>query len=152
MDLTQNFTLAECCKTSKALPNTPSATITAHLKETCENMAQPLRDAYGKPVAVNSGYRSEAVNRAVGGAANSAHKYGYALDTVPLDRTDMAAYQSAVLKWAKSHQFDQVILERVGSDGLARWLHIGWRRGDGSQRRQVLKTKDGRRYETVTRY
>lgn len=140
MNLTKNFTLEECVRTSRPLPNVPNATITAHLKETCERMAQPLRDLYGRGLVVNSGYRSEAVNKAVGGASNSSHKYGYALDIVPQDN-DMAAFVRCLLLWAERNDFDQIILEKYGHKrrGVPDWVHIGWKRSDGSQRRQVLK-------------
>lgn len=62
------------------IDNTPSAEAVKNLTELVENVLDPLRAAYGKPIHVNSGYRCPALNRAVGGVATSEHLTGKAAD------------------------------------------------------------------------
>lgn len=149
--LSKNFTLEELCRSEKALANKidniAKGAELEHLKEAVTYMLQPLREAYGKPIKVNSGYRNERVNRLAGGAANSSHKYGYAFDLKPLDG-DMVSFQRFILKWAKTNKYDQIIIEQPNSNGVASWIHIGWKRGvNGAQRAQKLaaeKDKNGK--------
>jgi uncharacterized protein YcbK (DUF882 family) len=74
------FTIKELTRTSTGKPNVPGSAETANLTNLVEKVLDPLREAYGKPIRVNSGYRSMAVNMAVGGAATSQHLKGEAAD------------------------------------------------------------------------
>lgn len=148
MKLTEHFTLEELTRTSQKADNTPTETHKKHLKEMCENMLEDFRVFYGKPIRINSGYRSAKVNKLVGGSATSAHSLGYAVDTVPYDG-DMRAYQHAVLEWAKTHKFDQIIIE-YPKGSLASWIHIGYKNGSGQQRRQIIYTLNGKNYLPIT--
>ena len=80
MQLSRNFTLAELTKTSAPYENYPQVKERIALKQLVDNVLQPLRDMYGKPITVNSGYRSPMVNKHVGGAKNSQHTKGEAAD------------------------------------------------------------------------
>lgn len=84
MKLTENFKLTEFTKSSTAqrlgLDNTPSTHIVRALTNLCQQVLQPLRDWYGKPIIVSSGYRSAMLNKAVGGVSNSQHMKGEAAD------------------------------------------------------------------------
>lgn len=84
MKLTENFTLEEMVAsqtaTAKKIDNTPSEQVKANLKKLCETVLQPIRDRYGKPIHVSSGYRCPKLNKAVGGVANSKHQTGEAAD------------------------------------------------------------------------
>ena len=84
--LTKNFSLAELTKSQTAsrrgLDNTPTPQVEKNLKNLAETILQPLREKLGKPIVINSGYRSPAVNAAVGGSATSAHRFGHAVDLV----------------------------------------------------------------------
>jgi uncharacterized protein YcbK (DUF882 family) len=76
----KNFTLKEMTKTGTGLPNEiPSFEVAFNLYDTA-CFLQKLRTLIGMPIVVTSGYRSEAVNKAVGGAKNSAHLRGGAAD------------------------------------------------------------------------
>ena len=85
--LTKNFKLEEFTRSSTAsklgIDNTPSPQVLAKLQTLCRTVLQPIRDKYQKPIIVTSGYRSQVVNRAVGGASNSDHLYGCAADVTP---------------------------------------------------------------------
>jgi hypothetical protein len=62
------------------IDNTPNSEIVKNLKQLVEYILDPLRERYKKPIYVNSGYRCDALNKAVGGSKNSSHLYGLAAD------------------------------------------------------------------------
>ena len=84
MRLTKNFSLEEMVRSETAarlgINNEPGTIPMENMKRLAEAILQPLRDAYGKPIIVSSGYRSPALNKAVGGVPNSQHQYGQAAD------------------------------------------------------------------------
>ncbi|MCD8287226.1 MAG: D-Ala-D-Ala carboxypeptidase family metallohydrolase [Porphyromonadaceae bacterium] len=86
---------------------------------------QPLRDAWGKALVINSGYRCEALNKAVGGVANSQHLKGEAADVAAAD-----PYALAKLARDLRLPYDQMILYPT-------FVHFSHKNG-GSQRGQVL--------------
>lgn len=117
--LSKNFTLAELCVSQTAarrgLDNTPPESVRKNLDKLCDYVLQPLRDKLGKPIVVTSGYRSPAVNAAIGGARNSAHMSGLAADIhVPGMTT------AALMKKIKELKLpvDQVI------DEFDNWVHV----------------------------
>ena len=72
MKLSKNFTLEEMVATShKGLQDTPTLEVVQNLQKLCVLVLQPLRDAIGRPVYINSGYRSKRLNARVGGVPNS---------------------------------------------------------------------------------
>lgn len=86
MDLTKNFTLHELTRSATAdrlgILNEPTKSILANLKELCQTVLQPIREKWGQPIIVTSGYRSPKLNAAVGGAKTSQHMRGQAADIV----------------------------------------------------------------------
>ena len=80
MNLGKYFTLSEMTVTNTGLVNSPSKIEINKLKMLVENILDPLRELYGKPITVNSGYRSPLVNKKVGGVATSEHVKGQAAD------------------------------------------------------------------------
>ncbi len=82
--ITKNFTLEELCHSNtavaKGLKNIPDEKQTRNLKALAINLLQPVRDIYGKPMYINSGFRSPEVNKAVGGNPDSQHMKGEAAD------------------------------------------------------------------------
>ena len=138
MKLSKNFSLEEMCRSNTAsvrgLPNVPNAEQVKNLQQLCENVLQPLRDHLGKPVVINSGFRSQAVNMAVGGAKNSQHTKGEAADIKCKDYP----YAKEIYTWIMDNlKFDQVILERKGK---AVWVHVSFRT-NGKNRQQALQIK-----------
>ena len=65
---------------SRRIDNSPSRTVAENLEALVYNVLDPLHEAYGKPIYVNSGYRSARLNLVVGGAKNSQHMTGEAVD------------------------------------------------------------------------
>lgn len=127
------FTIEELTRSDTAArrgqDNTPTPAALRKLHELTEAVLDPLRQAWGRPIHVNSGYRSPAVNKAVGGAANSQHTLGEAADiTAGSPALNKELYELAV---RLRLPYDQLIDERG-----YRWLHISYRRGNN--RRQTL--------------
>lgn len=139
--VTPNFHYSELIHSYTAvrlgLDNTPDATVKQHLIDSCKNLWQPMRKLLDKPISVNCGYRSPAVNKAVGGAKNSAHLYGYAIDFVcPSFGTPKQVAQFLATQLPKQGiKFDQIIME------FGAWVHIAWKAPDGRQRGQILTAK-----------
>jgi len=127
MKLSENFTLLELVKSDAALrlglDNTPSQGVINNLRELAINVLQPIREHYGTPVKVSSGFRSNAVNAAVGGAKTSDHCQGFAVDIeVPgTSNFDLATWILSNLK------FTQVILEfyTMGQPNSG-WVHVSY--------------------------
>ncbi|MFF2048857.1 D-Ala-D-Ala carboxypeptidase family metallohydrolase [Stenotrophomonas bentonitica] len=130
MQLTANFSLAELTVTDLNMPNVPNEAEVASLRSLAEMILQPLRDALGKPVRVNSAFRSEAVNRAVGGTATSQHRLGQAADIHVPGMTSVEVAKTIV---ALGLPFDQVI-EEFGS-----WVHVSY--GPRRRRQQLTAVK-----------
>lgn len=117
----------------KHIDNSPNKEITEHLIELME-LLDTLREAYGKPIKVNSGYRCKSLNKAVGGSDTSVHMIGYAADLKPMKGT-FDEFIKCAKEWAKTHDFDQMLIEK-NSRG-SRWLHIGKFNNKGEQRHQI---------------
>ena len=105
MRLSKNFTLAELAKTSTGIPNNPTDVEIERLKILCEKVLQPLRDQFNAPIIVNSGYRSQQVNKAVGGVPTSQHLKGESADITAGSREQ----NKRLFEIIKTMEFDQVI-------------------------------------------
>jgi|TARA_R110000824_G_scaffold105590_1_gene249828 hypothetical protein len=145
MQLSENFSLAEYSKSNTAvrldIDNEP---LDEHLESAInlfENVIQPVRDEFG-PTRITSGYRSEALNEAIGGSATSQHSKGQACD-FECDGTD----NKEVVEWIIDNvDFDQLILEFYNEeDPNSGWIHCSFK-DEESNRNQVLRAlkRDGR--------
>lgn len=149
MQVTKNFTLAELLHSNtavrKGIKNVPTMDHQANLITACHELFQPVRDALGKSVLISSGYRSVAVNNAVGGSKTSAHCVGYAIDFIsPSFGTPKEVAKFLAEELPKQEiKFDQIILE------FDSWVHIGYMSQSGQQRGQVLTAK---KVNGVTQY
>lgn len=127
------FTIEEMTKsstaTAKHIDNTPNQTAIDNLTKLIEIVLDPLREWYGKPIRVNSGYRCEALNKAVGSKAkNSQHLYGEAADITAGSKAE----NEKLFNYIKDNlPFDQLINESDFS-----WVHVSYR--EGRLRKQVL--------------
>ena len=115
--------------TAKHIDNTPNQTAIDNLTKLIEIVLDPLREWYGKPIRVNSGYRCEALNEAVGSKAKkSQHLYGEAADITAGSKTE----NEKLFYYIKDNlPFDQLINESNFS-----WVHVSYR--EGRLRKQVL--------------
>lgn len=122
------FTLKEMTRSSTAeklgIDNTPNELIINNLDDLVTNVLDPLREAYGKPIRVTSGYRCEALNKAVKGVKNSQHIKGQAADITPLEYKYINEFIEFVRNWCFGHEFDQCIIE---TSKTGKWIHITWR-------------------------
>lgn len=126
------FTIKELCKSStatqKGIDNTPNSEIVSNLEQLVDKVLDPLREEFGKPIKVNSGYRSPALNKVVKGAANSQHIFGYAADITAGSKFENE--KLFILAQKLDLPFDQLIDERNYS-----WIHISH---SPKNRKQVL--------------
>lgn len=135
--ISKNFTLEELCASqtakAKGIQNNPGQQDVCNLCAIVNNILQPLRDAMGEPIKIGSGYRSYALNKAVGGVQNSQHMKGEAADLcIDGDLKKGKRW----FEWIKQYcQFDQLIWEH-NSKGTY-WLHVSFR-ADGKNRQQVI--------------
>ena len=133
--LSQHFTLGELCKTSvkTADGNIPSRVHIENLKRLC-GWLEMLRDEWNRrygegddPIIINSGYRSEAVNKAIGGAQGSNHLTGCAADIRVAGMEQALRYAVILLDIADGCRkaFDELLIERSPKGGY--WLHFAVR-------------------------
>ena len=147
-----NFTIAELVQSSTAeqlkINNNPPSIVKVHLTETItllENIRaewEKYCEAHklGNPaIRISSGYRSPELNKAVGGVKNSAHVDGYAADLQPVNGKQTEFERFMANEFSKmGYAFDQIIIEKSNT---SRWVHVGYKRADGKQRRQCFTLK-----------
>ena len=128
------FTLDELIHSDTAdrlcIDNTPDDDAIDNLDRLVTRVLDKLRDGWGRPIIVTSGYRCKELNAAVGGARNSQHLKGQAADIIS---DDFEEFRRFVRRWCKDNEFDQCIFEHSGG---REWIHISY--VEGRNRRQVL--------------
>ena len=155
--LSEHFTLSEMCKTNKNLKNVPNEAQVGNLKRLCRWL-EMLRDEWNRryenltpdpspkgegneymeaPIVINSGFRSPAVNKAVGGSATSNHLTGCAADIRVSGIEQLVRYATILLDISDESQedFDELLLERNAKG--AYWLHFAVR-AKGNRRKVRL--------------
>lgn len=136
------FKVAEMLKSETAeknqINNTPSVEVEQNIEELL-GVLDNLREFYGKPIKITSGYRCTELNRLVGGSPTSAHVIGYAADLQPVQGS-FEEFKASVLEWLKKSRvkFDQCILERNKN---TQWVHFGLYNRKGQQRGQQFSLK-----------
>ena len=138
MRLSQHFTLGELCKTKTGIENVPNEAQVENLKRVCQWLEE-LRRRWDKPIIINSGYRSPQVNRAVGGAPNSNHLTGCAVDIHVSGMEQLIRYAAILLDISDERQedFDELLLER--SPKGTYWLHFAVRPSGNRRRVNLIK-------------
>jgi len=138
MFLSKSFTLNELTKSQEAtrlgIDNTPGEEQIQNLKILCENILQPIRDFYGMPVSVSSGYRSAALCEAVGSSSKSQHTKGQAADfeIFGIPNKELADFIVSNL------DYDQCILEFWNeNEPNSGWVHCSY--STNGNRKQYLK-------------
>ena len=159
--LSEHFNLGEMIKTNaKGLDNTPPHAAVLNLKNLCENWLEDLRYSYNllyclqpgedyessknvEPLIINSGFRSEDVNKAIGGVSGSNHLTGCAVDIKCLGIEQAIRYAAILLDIAdgKKQEFDELLIER--SPKGTYWLHFAvrptLRQAQGPENRRKVK-------------
>lgn len=140
--LSQHFSLEELTYSETALRkninNMPSADVKNNLKRLCATLEQVRTLLGGKSIIINSGYRSEEVNKAIGGATKSYHQFGLAADLIVPSFGSVFDVASAIAK--STIVYDQLIYE-YGS-----WVHIGLAFDGKDPRRENLSIFKGESY------
>ena len=108
---------------TRNLDNTPNEEQLKCMKEVAENLFEPLREWVGGPIKINSFFRGEPVNTAIGGSRTSQHMKGQAID---IDDTFGKATNAEMYHWIKDNlDFDQMIWE-FGDDDNPAWVHVSY--------------------------
>jgi hypothetical protein len=141
MQLSKNLALAEVTRSEtakrKGISNMPTPEHLENFKKLAENIFQPIREHFGVPIHISSGYRSKALNTAVGGSLSSQHCTGEAID-IDMDGTDITNAQ--IFHFIKDNlNFDQLIAEFPENSNPA-WVHVSYE-STGKQRKQILVAK-----------
>ncbi len=139
MKLSEHLDLSEVIRSESAkrrgISNMPTEEHIKNLKLIAENVFEPIRANFRQPIRISSGYRSQSLNAAIGGATRSQHSTGEALD---LDMDGSALSNKEIFNFIKEKlSFDQLIWE-FGTDENPDWVHVSYN-ANGNQRKQVLK-------------
>lgn len=143
------FTIDELCASNAAerrgIKNTPSVEELVNLTNLINCLLDKVRDRFGKPIYISSGFRCTALNSAVGGVKGSQHQKGQAADIITSHtRVDLAGQKELFkLIYNSGIEYDQLIWEKGNDEGPA-WIHISY--NVKSNRRQALRTDDGKTY------
>lgn len=152
MNLSDNLSLAEAIKSATALrkgiANKPTQSHLINLKEVANNIFQPCREHFGKPLRVTSGYRSEELNKAIGGSSKSQHSKGEALDM----QSTKGYTNKELFMYIKDHlDFDQLIGEFPDNVGEFAWVHCSYKK-EGNRGEVLIAYKDDNNKTKYTKW
>ena len=156
--LSEHYTLGELTKTNvKGIDNTPNHAAVLNLKNLCEGWLEDLRFSYNElyclkpgedyhtsenvePIIINSGFRSEAVNKAIGGVKGSNHLIGCAVDIKCLGIEQALRYAVILLDIADGtrRDFDELLVER--SPKGTYWVHFAVRPSNNRRKVKFIQT------------
>ncbi len=138
------FTIDELCASSTAeqhgIDNAPSEAVKKNLLMLRDRVLDPVRRAYGSYIRVTSGYRCEALNALLGGAASSQHTKGEATD---ITGGSVGNNREIFAEIVRHGVFDQLIWEKGGQ-----WVHVS-SKAQGVNRREILNYSGGQ-YTNIT--
>jgi len=141
MQLSKHLSLAEVTRSESAkrrgISNMPTPAHIENFKLLAENVFEPVRENFGKPIHISSGYRSDALNKAVGGSKTSQHCTGEAID-IDMDGSTGGVTNKMVFDYIKDNlNFDHLIWE-FGTASNPDWVHVSYK-STGKQRKQVIR-------------
>lgn len=146
MQISKHLALAELTRSDsakrKGISNMPTEEHISNMKILAEKVFEPIREHFGCPIHISSGYRSRELNYAVGGSSTSQHSSGEAID-IDMDGSASGVTNKNVFDYIKGNlEFDQLIFE-FGTPDNPDWVHVSYS-AKGKQRKQVLvATKSG---------
>jgi len=148
MKISEHLDLSELTRSESAkrvgISNMPTPEHIKNLKLLAEKVFEPIRNYFGNPIRISSGYRSKELNAKIGGANTSQHSSGEAID-IDMDGTDIT--NKEIFNYIKDNlSFDQLIWE-FGTDNNPDWVHVSYE-STGKQRKQILKAtkQNGKTY------
>ena len=141
MYISKHLELAELTRSESAkrvgISNMPTPEHVANLKKLADNIFEKIREHFGRPILISSGYRSIDLNKIIKGSKSSQHSTGEAID-IDMDGTDVT--NKEIFEFIKFNvSFDQLIWE-FGTDKNPDWVHVSYE-SSGKQRKEILKAK-----------
>ena len=141
MKLSEHLDLAEVTRSEtakrKGISNEPTPEHLENFKKLAQNIFEPIRKHFGVPIHISSGYRSKALNNAIGGSLTSQHCSGEAID-IDMDGSSNGVTNKMVFEFIKANlNFDQLIWE-FGTKDAPDWVHVSFET-TGKQRKQILR-------------
>tara|TARA_R100000234_G_C4995129_1_gene177481 strand:- start:228 stop:683 length:456 start_codon:yes stop_codon:yes gene_type:complete len=128
--------------TRRGIDNVPNKEQLSNMKLLAEKVFEPLRAYVGGPIKINSFFRCEELNTAIGGSGKSQHCHGQAID---IDDTFGVMTNAAMYRWIKDNlDFDQMIWE-FGDDTNPAWVHVSYVSKEDNRNRCLLAYKEGRK-------
>ena len=134
--ITKNFSMEELVASNtarmKGIDNAPDKEVEARLVQLAQQVLQPLRNRYGKPIKISSGYRCQALNKAIGGVSTSQHLKGEAVDI------NNGQIENKKLFLLASKMIKEGVIEvgQLINEKGYKWLHISL--PDNKHRNQIL--------------
>ena len=149
MKLSEHLSLSEVTRSESAkrnqISNMPTGEHIANFMILAEKVFEPIREHFGVPIHISSGYRSKELNAKIGGSATSQHCKGQAID-IDMDGSTNGVTNADVFNYIKDNlPFDQLIWE-FGNDNNPDWVHVSY---NVKQRGEVLKAV---KINNVTKY
>tara|TARA_R110001599_G_scaffold211535_1_gene409050 strand:+ start:31 stop:492 length:462 start_codon:yes stop_codon:yes gene_type:complete len=143
MKISDHITFAEAIHSNTAkrygIENIPNEEQTNNMKVLAEKIFEPLRLWVGGPIKITSMFRSEELNKAIGGSSSSQHCKGMAMD---IDDVYGHKTNAEMFDWICNHcNFDQIIWE-FGSDKNPAWIHVSYQSVDKNRNRKLLAEKE----------
>jgi len=142
MEISKHISYKEATKSNTAtrlgIDNTPGDYELTNMQTVAEKIFEPLRAFVGGPIKINSFYRCEELNKAIGGSSRSQHCEGRAID---LDDTFTHATNAEMFNYIKEHlNFDQLIWE-FGTSENPDWVHVSYVSEDQNRKRCLKAEK-----------
>ena len=148
MKLSKNLWLSEVIKsntaTRKGIDNSPTKLHIANLEYLAKKIFQPIREHFECPIFVSSGYRSKALNEAIGGSQRSFHSHGMALD-LDMDNKASKISNTDIFNFIKDNlEYTELIWE-FGDEDKPDWVHVAIAKGrENEKNAKVAYREDGK--------
>ena len=132
MKLSNNLSLSEVTKSNTAIrrgiDNTPTDLHIINLKYLAKKVFQPIREHFGAAIYVSSGYRSKALNEAIGGSKSSFHSHGMALD-LDMDGRSNKITNADIFNYIKDNLPYSELIWEFGTEENPNWVHVAIAKG-----------------------
>ena len=154
MKISEHISYKEATRSVTALrlgiDNTPNEYQLQNMELIAKNVFEPLRKAVGGAIKINSFFRCEDLNKAIGGSSKSQHCQGRAID---IDDNYGHMSNNDMYKYIKENlDFDQLIFEFPDENGNASWIHVSYVDADSNRKRclKALKENGKTKYIDIT--
>ena len=147
MKLSKNLWLSEVTKSNTAIrrgiDNNPTKLHIANLTYLAEKVFQPIREHFGHPIFVSSGYRSKDLNEAIGGSQKSFHSHGMALD---LDMDGKSTITNTdIFNFIKDNLPYTELIWEFGTEDKPDWVHVAIAKGREQEKKAKIAHREGGR-------